>query len=55
MDTKASMQAKNVTIVTVDGMVTLKGTVPTAEEKTMVGNIAQSLAPNVRNELAVKK
>lgn len=50
-----SMRAKNVTIVTIDGMVTLKGTVPTAKEKSTIGEVATRLAPNVRNDIVVKQ
>jgi hyperosmotically inducible periplasmic protein len=55
MSRDLSTQAKNVTIVTIDGMVTIKGTVPSAQEKAAVGEVATRLAPNVRNEIVVKQ
>jgi len=52
-----SWQAKNVTVVTQDGTVTLRGPVATADEKQRVGALAQSTAGvvRVRNELEVKR
>lgn len=55
MSKNLSTRAKNVTIVTIDGMVTLKGTVPNANEKITIGEVAARLAPNVRNDLVVKQ
>ncbi len=55
MDKEVSAQAKNVTIVTVNGKVTLKGNVPSDSEKRTVGEIAKSVASSVQNELTVKQ
>jgi osmotically-inducible protein OsmY len=55
MSRNLSTQAKNVTIVTVDGMVTIRGTVPTSEEKATIGEVATRFAPNVRNDVVVKR
>ena len=51
-----SMDAKNVKIITLDGRVTLRGPVDTAEEKRLIGEIATKIAPsgNVDNQLEVK-
>jgi hypothetical protein len=51
-----SMDAKNVKIITIDGRVTLRGPVDTAEEKRLIGEIATKIAPsgNVDNQLEVK-
>ena len=51
-----SMDAHNVKIITVDGRVTLRGPVKTAEEKRMIGEIADRAArsENVDNQLEVK-
>jgi sporulation protein YlmC with PRC-barrel domain len=50
-----SMNAKNVKIITVDGQVTLRGPVNTAEEKRLIGAIADKIArsENVDNQLEV--
>ena len=50
-----SLNAKNVKIITVDGRVTLRGPVNTAEEKRLIGDIADRLArpENVDNQLEV--
>lgn len=55
MSRNLSTSAKNVTIVTVDGMVTIRGTVPTPDEKAAIGEVATRLAPNVRNDVVVKQ
>lgn len=55
MSRDLSTQAKNVTIVTIDGMVTIRGTVPNAQEKATIGEVATRLAPNVRNDVVVKQ
>jgi osmotically-inducible protein OsmY len=50
-----SVTAKNVKIITVDGVVTLRGPVKTAEEKSSIATIAQA-APGVKkveNQLEV--
>ncbi len=44
VDTKMSINAQNVKIITQDGRVTLRGPVQTAEEKTQIGNIARGVA-----------
>ena len=51
-----SMTAKNVKIITVDGMVTLRGPVNTAEEKAMIAKLAKSAAgkAKITNQLEVK-
>jgi sporulation protein YlmC with PRC-barrel domain len=51
-----SMDAKNVKIITIDGRVTLRGPVNTAEEKRLIGEIANRIAGagNVDNQLEVK-
>lgn len=54
MSRDLSLRAKNVTIVTESGMVTLKGTVATAAEKRTIQEVATSIAPNVRNDIVVK-
>ncbi len=55
MSRDLSVQAKNVTIVTVDGMVTLRGSVASAQEKATIGEVATRIAPNVRNDVVVKQ
>jgi hypothetical protein len=57
MDRKdMSVNARNVKIVTRDGQVTLRGPVNTAEEKRLIGEIANriALSENVDNRLEVK-
>jgi hyperosmotically inducible periplasmic protein len=51
-----SANAQNVKIITVDGRVTLRGPVQTAEEKRLIGEIADRIAHsgNVDNQLEVK-
>jgi osmotically-inducible protein OsmY len=51
-----SVSAKNVKIITIDGHVTLRGPVNTAEEKRLIGEIADRIArsENVNNQLEVK-
>ena len=55
-DDSLSMTAKNVKIITASEMVTLRGPVNTAEEKTKIEQLAQSAAGNVKidNQLEVK-
>jgi sporulation protein YlmC with PRC-barrel domain len=55
-DKGMSVNAHNVKIITVDGRVTLRGPVKTAEEKTAIGAIASRIAKsgNVDNQLEVK-
>ncbi|MBL9167122.1 MAG: PRC-barrel domain-containing protein [Verrucomicrobiales bacterium] len=50
-----SVNARNVKIITVDGLVTLRGPVNTAEEKRLIGAIADRIATaaNVDNQLEV--
>ena len=51
-----SVNARNVKIITVDGRVTLRGPVKTAEEKRLIGEIAERIAraENVDNQLEAK-
>lgn len=51
-----SVNAKNVKIITTKGMVTLRGPVNNAEEKRLIGEIANAIAlvENVDNQLEVK-
>ena len=51
-----SVNARNVKIITMDGRVTLRGPVKTAEEKRLIGEIADRIATavNVDNQLEVK-
>jgi osmotically-inducible protein OsmY len=51
-----SVNAQNVKIVSIDGKVTLRGTVNTAGEKEIIGHIANTVASseNVTNELQIK-
>jgi hyperosmotically inducible protein len=51
-----SMTAKNIKIITADGLVTLRGPVKTAEEKTKINQLATSAAPGAKidNQLEVK-
>jgi len=55
-DDSLSMLAKNVKIITVDGNVTLRGPVHTAEEKAKIGALAKSTAKpgKVINHLEIK-
>lgn len=52
-----SLSAQNIKVITVDGQVTLRGPVQTAEEKRIIGDIAASVASKgkVENQLEVKK
>ncbi len=51
-----SVNARNIKIITANGMVTLRGPVDTAEEKQRIGEIARNAAPqaSVDNQLEVK-
>jgi hyperosmotically inducible periplasmic protein len=51
-----STDAKNVKIIIIDGHVTLRGPVSSAEEKSVIGEIATRIAGagNVDNQLEVK-
>ena len=51
-----SVNARNIKIITKDGQVTLRGPVKTAEEKRLIGEIANRIAQsgNVDNQLEVK-
>ncbi len=53
---KMSVNAKNVKIITANGRVTLRGPVNTAEEKRLIGEIANKIATqeNVDNQIEVK-
>ena len=44
VDTKMSVNAQNVKIITQDGMVTLRGPVESADEKQQIENIAREIA-----------
>jgi sporulation protein YlmC with PRC-barrel domain len=54
-DSEMSLNARNVEIVTMDGHVTLRGPVDSQEEKSQIGDIANSIAHagNVDNQLEV--
>ena len=55
-DENMSVNAKNVKIITTEGRVTLRGPVDSAEEKRLIGEIADRIARagNVDNQLEVK-
>jgi len=52
-DSRMTMNAKNVKIITLNGHVTLRGPVNTADEKVRIGEIADRIASagNVDNQL----
>lgn len=54
-DDDLSMDGKNVKIITVDGVVTLRGPVKTAEERTEIANVAQRVegVKRVDNQLEI--
>ena len=55
-DGSLSMMAKNVKIITIDGVVTLRGPVETEKEKTVIESHAkQAGAKKITNELEIKK
>ena len=56
VDTKMSVNAQNVKIITQDGKVTLRGPVKSADEKTQIEKLAQEVAGagNVDNQLEVQ-
>jgi hyperosmotically inducible periplasmic protein len=55
-DESLSMMAKNVKIITIDGVVTLRGPVETEKEKTVIESHAkQAGAKKIANELEIKK
>ena len=56
VDTKMSVEAQNVKIITQDGKVTLRGPVKTAEEKKQIEDIARAVAGagNVESQLEIK-
>ena len=55
-DESLSMMAKNVKIITIDGVVTLRGPVETEKEKTVIESHAkQAGAKKITNELEIKK
>ncbi len=56
VDTKMSITAQNVIIITADGKVTLRGTVKSDEEKQRIEAIAKEVAgnTNVDNQIAVE-
>ena len=55
-DDSLSMMAKNVKIITVDGVVTLRGPVETEKEKaTIESHAKQGGAKKITNELEIKK
>ena len=51
-----SMTAKNIKIITAGGLITLRGPVKTAEEKTKIDQLAKSAAPGAKidDQLEVK-
>jgi hyperosmotically inducible protein len=55
-DSSLSMMAKNVKIITADGVVTLRGPVKSDAEKTKIGELAKSSAGSAKidNQLEVK-
>ena len=57
VDTKMSVNAHNVKIITQDGKVTLRGPVKTADEKNQIEEIARSVAgeKNVDSQLEVQQ
>ena len=57
VDTKLSVNAQNVKIITQDGRVTLRGPVKTAEEKKQIEEIAHAIAgaDKVDNQLEVEQ
>ena len=57
VDTKLSVNAQNVKIITQDGKVTLRGPVKSAEEKKQIEDIAHEVAGagNVDSQLEVEK
>ena len=57
VDTKMSVNAQNVKIITQDGKVTLRGPVKTADEKKRIEEIARSVAGenNVDSQLEVEQ
>ena len=57
VDTKMSINAQNVKIITQDGKVTLRGPVKNADEKNQIEEIARSVAgeKNVDSQLEVEK
>jgi hyperosmotically inducible protein len=56
-DDSLSMTAKNIKIIAANAEVTLRGPVNSAEEKTKIGELAQSVAGNAKvdNQLEVKE
>jgi hyperosmotically inducible protein len=56
VDTKMSVNAQNVKIITQDGKVTLRGPVKSADEKAQIEKLAQEVAgpANVDNQLEVQ-
>jgi hyperosmotically inducible protein len=56
VDTKMSVNAQNVKIITQDGKVTLRGPVKSEDEKTQIGKMADDVAGagNVDNQLEVQ-
>ena len=55
-DDSLSMMAKNVKVITIDGVVTLRGPVETEKEKAAIESHAkQSGAKKITNELEIKK
>jgi hyperosmotically inducible periplasmic protein len=56
VDTKMSINAQNVKIITQDGVVTLRGPVKTQEEKTRIEEIARNVAgvKSVDSQIAVE-
>jgi len=55
-DSRLSLNARNVQIITQNGLITLRGPVNTGDEKKFIGEIAQRIAPGeqVDNELEVQ-
>lgn len=56
-DSSLSLDAHNIKIITADSRVTLRGPVNTVQEKTKIGQLAQSAAKNAKidNQLEIKE
>lgn len=55
-DKRLSTTAKNIKIITIDGKVTLRGPVQTAQERSIIDGIAQQIGPgSLDNQLEVER
>ncbi len=50
-----STQAHNIQIITLNGVMTLRGSVKSMSEKNQIANIAKSVATDIRNEIEISK